>query len=255
VNLGLNRVQVRIYLTLVSLGAANAKKIAQTANVDQSEVYQVLEELHGRSLVQKIIKVPTEYQPLTLSEAIKILIEQRDRETKDIKQRAEKILNKVAPPPKTETDQEFFTLIPQNDFRTRYVARANISVEKEWVVYTQIERFPITSTAYYETNKKAYDRGVHFRFLLELNRPTDEILKFIQKESKENPLNEIRYTDNILLTSFAIYDKKEMNFSVKYFAGLANSDMLVTNNTQLVKIAQDYFELRWKNAMREYPKR
>jgi sugar-specific transcriptional regulator TrmB len=255
VNLGLSINQAKIYFTLLSLGCASAKRIAQIMQMDSGDVYRRLEILDKKGLVEKVLHNPIEYIPIPLQDALKALVEPKNKEYAEMQKRIKLLSKKEIKPVITTKEDYSFLIIPQNEPRKQYIYRANKRVEKEWVVYSQIERYPIALTGYYEANKKALDRGVKFRVLLELNKPTDEIVKFLQEYQNTNPDFELRYTDTHLLVSFAIYDKKEMNFSTQDLKGLANSQVLVTDNPQLVEVVYDYFELRWKTAMKEYPKK
>jgi len=255
VHLGLSSSQAKIYFTLLSLGVANAKEISKITRMDCGDVYRRLESLHKKGLIEKILLNPTQYKSVPLNVAIKSLIEPKNKEYAEMQKRIKLLSKKEIKPVITTKEDYSFLIIPQNEPRKQYIYRANKRVEKEWVVYSQIERYPIALTGYYEANKKALDRGVKFRVLLELNKPTDEIAKFLQEYQNTNPNFELRYTDTHLLVSFAIYDKKEMDFSTRDLKGLANSQVLVTDNPQLVEVVYDYFELRWKTAMKEYPKK
>ncbi len=191
---------------------------------------------------------------MPLNDALRLLIQQKNKENAEIQQKAKVLLKKVKQAD-TYVEEETISIVPENNYRKQYVAREIDYAQKEMLWYTQIERIPITQTYYSESWKKAFARGVRLRTIAELNKPTNEILSFIQKHKKKNPNFDIRFVDSALLVTFALCDDKEVSLSTEKMTGLSNSQMLSTNNAQLIKVIKDYFELRWSTAMTEYPKK
>jgi len=237
------------------LGVATAKQIAQTAGIDRGEIYRQLEILQEKSLVEKILNVPNEYKPMPINEAIGVLIQRRDEENAEIRQKVKALLNKRADADILKEWESKISIIPWHDYLKKYISEANERVQKEWLWFTQIERIPIVITTHYKSFKKALDRGVRWHAIAELNEPTDQIVEFIQKFRKENPNFAIRFAIPTLLVTFAILDSKELDFFTKVAKGAADSPALYTNNPQIVKVIKEFFELRWKTAITEYPKK
>jgi sugar-specific transcriptional regulator TrmB len=237
------------------LGGANAKQIAQTAKIDHGEVYRQLEILQEKSLVEKILSIPTEYKPMPLNEATTILIQQKNKENAEIRKKVESLLKKGGHTDTFREEESRVSIIPRDEYRKIYSTRVVDGAQKEIIWYTQIERIPITQTYYSEAWKKAFARGIRFRTIAELSKPTDQVKTFIQNHKKEFPSWEIRFAKPTLFATFNIYDDKEMSFSTEKLTGLANSQILSTNNAQLIRVIKDYFELRWSTAMIEYPKK
>jgi len=254
VRIGLSFSQARIYLSLISLGAADAKRIAQTAGIDRGEAYRQLESLQKRGLVEKILKIPNDYKPMALNEAIGTLIQQKNREKTETQQRVKALLKKDIYY-NTSIEESKFSIIPEEDYLRHYIIKANERAQNEWLWFTQIERIPIAITNYYASYKKALDRGVRWRTIAELNKPTDDVLEFIRKYTEQNPNFTIRFVDPSLLVTFAIRDNKELDFFTERAKGLADSRALYSNNPCLISLIKDYFEIRWNTAMTKYPKK
>jgi hypothetical protein len=72
---------------------------------------------------------------------------------------------------------------------------------------------------------------------------------------KENPSFTVRFANSTLFTDFGLIDDRQIIFSTEIITGLAGSQMLSTNNAQLIKVIKDYFEYRWNTAMIEYPRK
>ncbi len=244
--------QAKIYLALVSLGKANAKKIAQTAKIDNAEVYRQIEKLHKKALIEKILKTPVEYKPFPLNEVTKIFLQQRNRENAEIEKEVKFLLRRTAKSPDT-VEEDRISIIPKGEYRKNFTIKEMEQAKTEILWYTQIERIPLAQRYYHKQWIKNFARGVRHRTLSELNRPTEKILNYIQKFKKDNPKFEIRFTSPHILTTFAIFDNTTIHFSTERLTALANSRVLYTNNAQIVKLSKDYFEMRWESAMLEPP--
>ncbi len=255
VKLGLNTSQAKIYLTLISLGTANAKKIAQTAKIDNAGVYRQIESLQKKALVEKIIDFPNSYKPLSLSKTLKILIEEKNRKNIEIQKKAKALLQKEAQIDTDKEEEYKISIIPQKEYLIQYVKGACERVEKEWLWYTQIERIPIVITKYYDQYKKALDRGISWRTIAEVNKPTNQVIQFIQKYCEENPNFTIRFVNPTLLVTFGLRDGIELDYFTEISKGVADSQALYTNNVKLTKMIKEYFELKWDTGMTECPKK
>ncbi len=255
VKLGLNVSQTKIYLALVSLGTANAKKISQTAKIDNAEVYRQLEKLCEKALIEKILKNPTEYKPFTLNEATEILLKNRKKEDEKIRKEVKILLTKIENTKLEIYEEDKISIIPKDAYRIQNTLKELKRAQKEVLWYTQIERIPVTITYYGEQWVDNFARGVKHRTIAELNKPTENVISFIREYKEKNPNFDIRFVNPNLLITFGIFDNKIMHFSTDRLTGVANSRILCTNNAQLIKVNKEYFELRWKSAMKEAPKK
>ncbi len=255
VKLGLNGSQAKIYLTLISLSAASAKIIAQTAGIDRGETYRQLESLQEKTLIEKILGTPVIYKPMTVDHAIAALIQQKNRENAELQQQAEALLKKKFSAEPLSERQNRISVIPQREYLIWRVRDMINRAEREIVWYTQIERLPITLTHYSAEHKTAAARGVRLRVIAELNKPTDQTQRFIQRYKTENPNFLIRFANPTLLVTFSISGGEEMNIFTEETGDLAGSRALWSNNRQIIKVLSDYFELRWTTAMTKYSRK
>ncbi len=254
VKLGLNGSQAKIYLALVSLGVADAKKVAQIARIDRGEAYRQLEILQKKALVEKILNIPNEYKPIAFKETLRMLIQQKNRENAEMQQRVKMLLEKGVCAGTLNEEDSKTSIVPE-DYSIRRVPNLYEHLQKEELWYTQIENVPVAINLWSELFKKAFVRGVRLRTIAELNKPTEAILKLVQSYAKENPNFFIRFVNPTLLTSFGVFDDKEMCMYTEKKTDCAKRPQLTTTNPVLIEIVKDYFELRWKTAMTEYPKK
>lgn len=75
VGLGLTDRQARVYLSLLKIGAARVRAIAEAAQFNRQEVYSLLASLHQLGLVQQSLTVPVNYTAIPIAVAIKILLD------------------------------------------------------------------------------------------------------------------------------------------------------------------------------------
>lgn len=254
VKLGLTLSQARIYLTLLALGPAEVKKIAQSAGIDRGEVYRQIDVLLEKNLLEKIIDFPNKFKSIVLNEAIKCLVQQKNKENVELDQKVKKLLEKGVNSDQITFNDSRISIIP-SDHSKRQVPKRYENLKKEEVWYTQIENISYCINLWDDIFKKAFSRGIKLRVIAELNHPTEAILKLVQKYGKENPNFILRFDKPTLLTTFAIYDDTELTIYTKKKDGFSlevERPVLWTTNNVLIEIFKDYFELRWKNAMKEH---
>jgi sugar-specific transcriptional regulator TrmB len=78
-DLGLTHTQAKVYVALLQLKKANARKLQNLTNIARQDVYITLSELRGKDLVEKVIAKPTQYIPVPSKEAISILLQKRKK--------------------------------------------------------------------------------------------------------------------------------------------------------------------------------
>lgn len=253
VKLGLTHAQAKIYLTILTIGPSDVKKIAQSTEIDRGEVYRQIETLQKKDLLEKIIDTPCRFKSINLDEAVKGLIQLKKRENADIDQKVKRLLKKGLKQEQLTFDDFRISIIP-SDYSKRQLPKRYEYLQKEEVWYTQIENVPFCLNLWDKTFKKAFKKGIKLRAIAEINQPTKTIIEQIQRYAEENPNFIIRFDNPTLFITFAIYDEKEMTMYIerqKGFGEHLKRPVLWTNNPILIQIFKDYFELRWKAAKTE----
>jgi hypothetical protein len=90
------------------------------------------------------------------------------------------LLKKSKKATQVQEDQIRFSIIPPDEYRIQYATRAYERIEKEMRWMTQIERIPVTITSYSDAMKKAFDRGVRWRAIAELTRPSKGVWSLLR---------------------------------------------------------------------------
>jgi sugar-specific transcriptional regulator TrmB len=116
VNLGLTVMQTKVYIALAKSGTSTARTTAKAAKVASQDVYHTLIELQEKGLVEKIISKPNRYRPISMEEAISILLQRRNKQTDELKKAAFEIVQRFQGVDKFENNETGdFIMIPQGE--------------------------------------------------------------------------------------------------------------------------------------------
>lgn len=88
---GLSEYESKVYSSLVFIGPSKAGSISRESNVPQSKIYEVLDQLMGKQLVEMFDGRPKEFKAVAPETALKNLLEERTRELDTLKGKVENI--------------------------------------------------------------------------------------------------------------------------------------------------------------------
>jgi sugar-specific transcriptional regulator TrmB len=249
VRTGLSYSQARTYLVLVIVGRTSIKIIAQLAKTDPANTYRAVMGLQNLSLVNKIIGKPNLYEAIPIKEGIALLNERRKDEFVEVTQLtkllSEKFETNIYDQPQMSKDQ-FLIVSP----RTSYI---NVSLKNYQnakhsidLISTQ-KRFAQSVDVYSNAEKKALDRGVQVRSIIEKpinktgqNRP--------EPGGKFFPNKQRRCITEIPKVVGGIFDNEVATFLIKPEAGYMESPCLLTNHAGFILMFRNYFDKLWDSA-------
>ncbi|MEM5834823.1 MAG: helix-turn-helix domain-containing protein [Candidatus Aenigmatarchaeota archaeon] len=90
-NFGMNDYEAKVYSALVFLGPSKASEISRESKVPQSKIYEVLERLAERQLVEVYSIRPKEFKAVSPEVSLRNLIEENERKIREAKEKVEKI--------------------------------------------------------------------------------------------------------------------------------------------------------------------
>lgn len=252
--LGLTSSQAKVYLTLLKLEQATAKTISNNSKVARQEVYRVLVELEEKSLVERIIAVPTEFKPVSMENGLSFLIGEKRKEISEIQKEAKKLSLKFKTflkPKETkmgtsQTGESEFVLIPESKTLLLRMERAVDAAQKSIEVIYPKEPFLQVLFNLSEKFKDALKRGVKIRCLI--NEPLEESWPTTVQTIAENPLFEIRIISEDPKENFWIYDEKEVLVATASVRDYKQFPVLLTTATPLIGLSENYFNTMWKKA-------
>ncbi len=253
--LGLSFSQAKVYLTLLKLGKTNAKTIADNSKVARQEVYRLLVELEKKSLVERIISVPTKFSAVPIENGLSFLIEEKKKEIAELQNEVDRISPKIRSylipnedkqrTPQTEPTE--FILIPEGKALLLRMERALEITEKSIDVIYPKEAFLRVLFNLSDALKEALKRGVKLRCLLNEPLETNSWPTSVQNIA-ENPLFKIRMLKIIPEENFWIYDEKEALLATSSLRNQKQFPILWTTAEPLIVLSENYFNTLWKKA-------
>ena len=248
VGLGLSGRQARVYLAVLKAGGAKAKVVAEVAQVERQEVYNLIEDLKLAGLVEQNLTVPTSYTAIPIAEAVKLLLEQKTDQlitlTQNAKQLAEKLNHPQNPTPTTA--QPCFGTIYDGYRGKKYLkaiqeTRLSIDMVTGWL------RFKQQSFRFENLFRAALKNGITLRFVIE--KPANHQLPKWVKATQEKYSNlEIKTQANPLAASISIFDQNKAAIAFTADASLSKGPDLWTTNPALTALCQAYFDKVWIQA-------
>ncbi len=210
--IGLTENEIKIYLTLLKIGASTAYDISQKAGIYRVHVYDKLEQLMDKGLVTHIYKGAKKYFQASSPEKIRQYLEDKKREVELQEQEIERILPEL----------KAFTLLPREDTRVevfkgteglKYFLKDIIKTAKKEVLITGIddakynEALPVFMQQYFRDlrSKKIQERVITvkkkgvFMFGKELAPATQ--YRFLE-EKQFNPTNTFVYCNKVVIVSW-----------------------------------------------------
>jgi sugar-specific transcriptional regulator TrmB len=246
---GLTLNESRVFLALTLLGAASVKEISKASNVAREAVYRVLPSLQKLGLVEKEITRPTRFSALTLDDAVTVLLALRNKETHDLKEKVKVLLRLKSKKAKMETlEDSKFLLVPAEKMLISKIGDQLDRAQKCICVLTSNKRLLSAVDIFSEAIGKALSRGVKFRIV---TSKVDRLsLPAILEVGNNHPCIEIRYTLSDPKCVASIIDGKEVLIITKPAAEVCcESSALWSNNSSLVNIVEEYFEILWMTSL------
>jgi sugar-specific transcriptional regulator TrmB len=246
--LGLTPLQAQVYLALTKLNKATIKTVSTTSKIDRANVYRVLIRLHEINLVEKFLGNPTIFKALPLSEGLKMLMERKEKEDKEIKMQAKELLKKYK-----QTNQELhiddkceIVLVPSGKLTVRKVEEmvdANLQTHDLIIYWSDFEEQVPEVIARW---KKLLQRDVKVRILVYL-KPNCALPESVLalKKFKEFKIKQITKQPK---STISIIDGNQAFLSVSPQLSASSKPGLWVSNPGIVGLVEDYFEVLWRNT-------
>ena len=247
--LGFTPTQTKLYLTLLRIEKAQGRILADQAGVSRSIIHRELDELQKRGIVEKEITQPYTFRAVPIEEGLKILLEQKFDEAKDLQSETEKILQKTRNKQNRSLDDEKYALVMVGR-KERIIQRlkrqhdnAEVSVE----ILTTLQRLLQILNECLPNVEESLSRGVQFRVVLDnISQEIGSHQTIMGLLSKPN--FHLRFSSRSLHTNCVVFDGKEACFCFYPAKPLAKSPIIWTNHPSFLEMFQNYFEAIWKTA-------
>jgi sugar-specific transcriptional regulator TrmB len=247
--IGLTSTQAKVYLTLASVGKAKARTIWKNSGVARQDIYRILTELQGKSLIEKIVATPTKYRAIPIQDALTILLKRKTHEYKEIEKKTKELFDRFrANHQENTTAKEYeFTMITTKHSNVCRINEAAINVKKSVDIIDSWDSFNYAIVVYVEQIIKSAKRNVKFRFITDKPKDGETVPKFFQTW-KKNGWAELRYIPTRPSASIRIEDGKQVTLCITAARHTLEAPSLFSDNPYITTILQEYFNLKWSNA-------
>jgi sugar-specific transcriptional regulator TrmB len=243
---GLNEYESRTYSSLVFLGMAKASTISKESNVPQSKIYDVLEGLMRKQMVEVFDGRPKEFKAVEPEVALNRLLEERDREISTLKFRVDEISNFLKPLASEETVDGVWTVKGRKwvEFFDKVVEMADRSEKYVYGVTRDYSR----SSRLAEAIKKCVKRGVDVR-VIGLEDVTGD--NYYKAKWYHEQGAKLRVFATKVHPRIAVIDGKEVLLRLDYDPSKRSNfkfSSLWSADPALVKVFDIYVKNLWKNS-------
>ena len=247
-DLGLTIVQAKVYLALVRSEAATIGRISELSKVPRTDLYRVVKELEKKGLVERVLAHPIRFRAVPFAEVLHVLLQRRNEEMHKFRARAIQLLQN------SRDEQDFgfgkssetrFVLVPSSRVAEK-IARAIDEAQESIDLVLSWARFSRGFFVYSENLDKAWSRNVKCRMIIEKSDQglSPDQMTLCQKENCE-----MKLVDSLPKTVLGIYDGREVFIIENPAAELSGSPALWSNNSSLVALAKDFFDMLWLTSL------
>lgn len=246
VGCGLSEYESKVYSSLVFLGPSKAGIISRESKVPQSKIYEVLEQLMNKQLVEVFDGRPKEFKAAEPEAALKNLLEEKTREIEELKSKVEVMSSFLKPTKKEEILGGVWT-IKGEKYKEFFDKTAEMLGRSEDYVYAITCNFSRTSSMA-EAVRKCVKRGIEVR-VIGMER-IDESNYYKALWYKEQGI-ELRLLETKVHPRIIVVDGKEILLRLDYNPQKRNRfrfNSLWSEDSSLVTVIDNYVKNMWKNA-------
>jgi sugar-specific transcriptional regulator TrmB len=231
-----------VYLELSQMEEASVLALSKKSETARQEIYRVVNELHTRGLVEKIIANPARYKAVSVKDAITHLLilhaEEKNEVFKKARQMVERHNFKKKPNP---TDNEIrFLLISKKIPLSRKIKEAIESSQESIMIVTPRSEFFPALFDLSQNLKEALEKGLTVKWIT--GKPVNSDLKpaVLEALSKYSRFK-LSFLSQTPKVGFGIYDKKFVIIGTGPKLNYIESPAVWTNSLAFVELAIEYF--------------
>lgn len=243
---GLSEYESKVYSALVFLGPSKVGDIARGSKVPQSKIYGILEELTEKQLVEVFEGRPKEFKAVSPEVALKTLIEEKEKELKSLKDKAELISNFLKPVEREDLIEGIWT--QKGEKSKEVLNRLSEMLERcEDYAYDITRDFSYTQSLR-EAIKSCIRRGVNL-MTISMN-PINETNYYRAKWYDAHGLP-IRIFETKVHPRILVVDGKEVSIRLDHnpFERKFTFQSIWSRDPSLVKVFDTYMKNLWKNSV------
>ena len=250
VGLGLTVLQAKVYIALVKSGTSNGRATAKAAKVASQDVYRVLVELQEKGLIEKIIAKPNEYRPIPLKHGLLMLLQQRNKQTIELKRTAFEVFNTFQIIDKHEDRNETsdFILISQKKPIENKIAKIWKTAQVNVDLINDFQLGMEWHEKDFELEIKALDKGIKIRDVFSKTQRNYLLTKAFSVLLERKPEFQAKYINFPPPARLMIKDHCEVFISTTRNVNALEYPYLWSNNPIIVQIIQKWYDTTWEKA-------
>ncbi|MDD5416414.1 MAG: helix-turn-helix domain-containing protein [Candidatus Aenigmarchaeota archaeon] len=234
---GLSEYEARSYLVLSMYGASSASFISEHTTIPSSKIYNILNSLKSKGLIETTISRPRKFKPIDPRCALTNLVAGKELMIKELKSKTKNILQKLNLPENNDNSQ-IWNSVGRKIFFSK-ASEIIMNAKKYGIATTSnFSRYPYLDSQFLKSVKK----GIKIKML-----GTSELTEDAKVRASWYAKNgaEIRILPLDVKPVFGIVDDKDVVFRIN---SKVECDFMWSNNTSLISIMKSYFEQLWKEA-------
>jgi sugar-specific transcriptional regulator TrmB len=247
-SLGLTKSQAKIYLAILELENATVNTLASISKIDRANVYRAVKELYKLNLVEQFLTNPTTFKALPMNEGLRLLLEHRKSDYEENEINAKKLLERYKQRSNGSNEGKScqFALVPGEKFTFRKLNELvdlSKSCHDGILFYRDVE---LRKDFFVVMFKKLLLRGIKIRLIIftEKNKNPVELSGFFGDYGNIA----IKRTETIPQATLSLWDKKKVFVTIEPMISKPMTASLLMDNTTVVGVFQEYFELLWQNS-------
>ncbi len=252
--IGFTQAQAKIYLALLKTGETDAKTLEKIAKTTNQVIYRTLNELQGRGLVEKKVTSPLQYEAVPINQAMEVILYEKKNELNNMLEKSKKITKAIEQQLVFEDMKQDFqiSVIETKQSIINKSKLANQKVQKTVDCCSTFQRWIQMGQEISDTIKKAQDREVKYRVILEKSSDKvclpQELKKIVQCKNCQ-----VKVSPGKLKINAAVFDGKYASFNYYSPKSFAESPMVWTNHPAIVTAFEYYFLDKWQHSADVFP--
>lgn len=245
---GLTVNEAKTFLALSILGTATVKTISKASGIAREIVYQTMERLMKKGLIEEVVASPKAFTALPMEEAYRILLQHKKEENKELWAKAKQVLKKENMP-KLTIDESQTTIIAPKGAKQSKISYGFENVQKSVDMIISAHKFIQWAQLVAEKNIDCIlKKKVKMRLITE---------KQVQEKVLNSPqlcppmlASKFKHVDFKFLThnpsvEMVIFDKEIMFIATHKGKSIKEMIWLRSNNQSIIEMANSYFETIW----------
>lgn len=242
--LGLTINQAKIYIACTQYSSSTVNQISKATKIASEVVYRTIPKLQRVGLVEKIIKMPVEFQATPIDVGVSILLEQRIKETAELQAKTIELLRNIKSRQKKEEPKDHKIVFMSGEKRLgKFAQEQLLATQLSWDAITTVNKFSLWMRVFPPLYKKLLAKNVKIRL----------VIAGSERETYDKKLEELRKNDNFKIkfipeqipACVGIIDDKDTLINPSPKVSFSKASFYWSNDPAIIALCTTYFEKYW----------